>query len=158
MKTFYLSDFQWSWMYPTAMRQSADGHWASESCQKWSLAPSCDQCNAPWLEHHLSPPFYRVVKMTWAFQAVGEPTIDITLLSGRCSLTQTTWWNFLKVITCQHWAQHLCFKCSNYIQIKDQGHCSSLTWSKQARKLQATLEGCNPKLWNTHSLADGGKV
>ena len=24
---------------------------------------------------------------------------------------------------------------------------------KQARKLQATLEGCNPKLWPTHPLA-----
>ena len=29
---------------------------------------------------------------------------------------------------------------------------------KQARKLQATLEGCNPKLWLAHSLTDGGKV
>ena len=29
---------------------------------------------------------------------------------------------------------------------------------KQARKLQATLEGCNPKLWITHWLTDGGKV
>ena len=29
---------------------------------------------------------------------------------------------------------------------------------KQARKLQATLEGCNSKLSLTHSLADGGKV
>ena len=29
---------------------------------------------------------------------------------------------------------------------------------KQARKLQATLEGCNPKLSLTYSLADGGEV
>ena len=29
---------------------------------------------------------------------------------------------------------------------------------KQARKLQATLEGCNSKLSLTHWLADGGKV
>ena len=29
---------------------------------------------------------------------------------------------------------------------------------KQARKLQATLEGCNPKLWLTRSLTDGGEV
>ena len=29
---------------------------------------------------------------------------------------------------------------------------------KQARKLQATLEGYNPKLLLTYSLADGGKV
>ena len=29
---------------------------------------------------------------------------------------------------------------------------------EQARKLQATLEGCNPKLWLTHSLAHRGKV
>ena len=30
--------------------------------------------------------------------------------------------------------------------------------NKQARKLQATLEGCNPKLSLTHSLTDMGKV
>ena len=30
--------------------------------------------------------------------------------------------------------------------------------NKQARKLQATLEGCNPKLSLTYSLADGGEV
>ena len=29
---------------------------------------------------------------------------------------------------------------------------------QQARKLQATLEGCNPKLSITYSLTDGGKV
>ena len=29
---------------------------------------------------------------------------------------------------------------------------------KQARKLLATLEGCNPKLWLTYSLAHRGKV
>ena len=29
---------------------------------------------------------------------------------------------------------------------------------EQARKLQATLEGCNPKLSITYSLTDGGKV
>ena len=29
---------------------------------------------------------------------------------------------------------------------------------QQARKLQATLEGCNPKLSLTYSLADRGKV
>ena len=29
---------------------------------------------------------------------------------------------------------------------------------KQARKLQATLEGCYPKLWLTYSLTDGGEV
>ena len=29
---------------------------------------------------------------------------------------------------------------------------------KQARKLQATLEGCNPKLSPTDSLTDMGKV
>ena len=29
---------------------------------------------------------------------------------------------------------------------------------EQARKLQATLEGCNSKLSLTHWLADGGKV
>ena len=33
-----------------------------------------------------------------------------------------------------------------------------LVLRKRARKLQATLEGCNPKLLLTYSLADGGKV
>ena len=30
--------------------------------------------------------------------------------------------------------------------------------NQQARKLQATLEGCNPKLSLTYLLTDGGKV
>ena len=29
---------------------------------------------------------------------------------------------------------------------------------QQARKLQATLEDANPKLWLTYSLTDGGEV
>ena len=131
MKKSYLSDFQWS--CPTAMQQRADGHWASESCQKWSLAPSCDQCNAPWLEHHLSPPFYGVVKMTWAFQAVGEPTIDITLLSGRCSFNSNNLMELFESHPMSTLTQHLCFKCSNYIQIKNQGHYSSFNWSKKVQ-------------------------
>ena len=47
-------------------------------------------------------------------------------------------------------------------QTKKRSHTQRRGRWKQARKLQATIEGCNPKLWITHwltdSLADGGKV
>ena len=36
--------------------------------------------------------------------------------------------------------------------------CRAVNVAKQARKLQATLEGCNPKLWLAGLLTDGGKV
>ena len=64
--------------------------------------------------------------------------------------------------TCTTAAPTVSYTCSIVVQIQtlkaNQNFEPWLIPPKQARKLQATLEGCNPKLWPTDWLTDGSKV
>ena len=62
------------------------------------------------------------------------------------------------------WIKDTCEKTKSFYWAKSTAFCGPDTMAfgwvkkKQARKLQATLEGCNPKLSLTDSLTDMGKV
>ena len=107
------------WIYPAAMQQKADGHWVSEV----AVGPLLRHCNAPWVEHHLRPAFYGVVKMTRPFQAVGAPTIDITLLSSRVFYSNNLNRNFSSMSTLR--ATSL-FYDQRIVQIKSQTNSKAM--------------------------------
>ena len=59
---------------------------------------------------------------------------------------------------CALWAEYIKKYIEKYFEKYIKKYKKRQKIKKQARKLQATLEGCNPKLWITDWLADGGEV
>ena len=122
-----------------------------------------------------------LIAYIWHFSAVCFQMSAQTARMGRCKVTlftlvwlvftvplymssQRDWlraplWLFSRVCIYSHWISYtdLVLRFNIFIHHQHLGK-SWLKLRKQARKLQATLEGRQPKLWPTESLTDGGEV